>query len=66
MLFEHDELSFKDIVKKSNLCPATISYSLAKLSVTEIIEKNPDSRQSISITLKNKQRIKKLLDEMKN
>lgn len=64
MLLEHNTLPFKEIVKKSKLSPATISYSLAKLRMKGFIEITLGPKNGISYNLKNQQRVVKLFAEL--
>lgn len=65
MLLDHNNLFFKEIVKKTKLSPATISYSLDKLCLYGFVERNPGPKKSISLNLKNKQRVVELLNVLK-
>lgn len=61
-LIENDKLFFQEIVQKSKKSPSTTSYYLSELIMKDIIQKTVEKNRVI-YHLKDKQRVKKLLEE---
>jgi|GEM_PF-6300199 len=65
ILLENDKSFFQEIVQKSKKSPSTISLYLSRLITEDVLERNLEKNHSISYRLKNRQRIKKLLKNLK-